>query len=119
MNYATRFHTIENAFDDDTENEMAQEIEETADETPTEPNAFAVLEQGIAQWVAEKGFTKQGITLDQLTALLFTNRSYLSEYINTQINKSFREWINELRIAEAQKLMLKNPANDNRRYYGS
>jgi AraC-like DNA-binding protein len=73
------------------------------------PAAFASIETKISQWVAGKGFTQEGVTLDRLAAELYTNRCYLSSYINKCRKQTFREWINELRIEEAQKQMLRHP----------
>lgn len=44
-----------------------------------------------------------------LSMELRTNRTYLSEYINTTYNKSFRDWITDLRIEYAKRLMSQKP----------
>ena len=40
---------------------------------------------------------------------IHTNRTYLSEYINTVYQQSFRDWIAGLRIEYAKRLMLEQP----------
>ena len=107
LGYPYLFQTLEAAMTD----ELPEETPPTETETPivTDNTAFAILEKRINQWVADKGFTQQGITINILSKQLITNRSYLSEYINTREKKTFREWINKLRIEEAQKLMLQYP----------
>ena len=47
------------------------------------------------------------LTLDKAAKKLKTNRSYLSEAINQHYKLGFRSFINELRIQEARKLLLK------------
>jgi AraC-like DNA-binding protein len=95
-------------------------IEQTVvNETPEEPkldlgtksgnDAFALLEKRIELWVADKGFTERGITIDLLSSKLITNSKYLSIYINTHKKQTFRKWINKLRIEEAKLLMLQEP----------
>ncbi len=63
----------------------------------------------IISWVEHKGFTTPGITLDNLAIEFMTNRTYLSSYINQNMNKNFKTWIGELRIEEAKNLILAHP----------
>jgi AraC-like DNA-binding protein len=72
-------------------------------------DTFVLLEKRIELWVANKGFSESGITIDTLAALLYTNQKYLSSYINTYKKQTFRKWINELRIEEAKILLLQEP----------
>lgn len=73
------------------------------------------LEFLIEEWITQKGYLKAGVTIEQIAGELNTNRTYLSNYINTYKNQTFREWINLLRIDEAKRLMLENqtlPVNE-------
>jgi AraC-like DNA-binding protein len=72
-------------------------------------DTFALLEKRIEEWIDCKGFTERGITIDTLSAWLYTNQKYLSAYINTHKKQTFRKWINELRIEEAKILLLQEP----------
>ena len=107
INYGSRFYTIENALDDNTENEIEPICSQTADEDSQLPQSsiFLALEKKIEQWVADKLFNDKTVTIATLSKQLTTNRSYISSYINTCKGKSFREWIAELRIEEAKNLM--------------
>jgi AraC-like DNA-binding protein len=69
----------------------------------------AEIEAKIDYWIQQKGFAVQGITIEQLSRDLATNRTYLSKHINSRYEKTFNEWINDLRIDEAQKLLQDNP----------
>lgn len=64
------------------------------------------MTEKIEQWIAQKGFSDKGTTIEQLAKALSTNRTYLSKHINTAFGKSFNEWINDLRINEACLLLL-------------
>jgi AraC-like DNA-binding protein len=77
----------------------------------TEPyvRTFHQIERALVKWKNEKHFIKQGIKIDQLAAEIGTNRTYLSNYFNTYQKKTFREWINELRIQDAKILLMKYP----------
>jgi AraC-like DNA-binding protein len=119
INYASLFHIIERALDDETPAPIA----ETPCMTSLPPNdpasgseisgmhddTLALLEKRIEEWIADKGFTKRGITIDALSTRLGTNSKYLSTYINTRKKQTFREWINSLRIEEAKILLLQHP----------
>ncbi|MDR1602770.1 MAG: helix-turn-helix domain-containing protein [Tannerella sp.] len=107
LNYAFRFHFIETAVED----APTTGNPPPADNTPAAAceTAFVAIEKKLAKWVAEGQFTRQGITVDTLAAELYTNRNYLSSYINKYCKQTFRGWINELRIEEAQKLLRQHP----------
>jgi AraC-like DNA-binding protein len=111
INYPHQFQVIEQAMDDAPEKTAAPANEEPAarNDTKTEHTAFATLEKQIERWVTNKGFTEQRITIDTLAAQLHTNHKYLSSYINIHKGQTFREWINALRIEEAQNMLLQYP----------
>ena len=73
------------------------------------PEYHSELSRRIAEWTESEGYRKPGITLNELSALLCTNRTYMSEYINTVYGKSFRDWITDLRLDYAKRLMEQNP----------
>jgi len=106
INFTHRFHIIEKALDNDPEDEIATV---TCDLPTTQSTVFFILEKKIEQWVADKQFIEKGITVSILSDKLQTNRHYLSSYINTSKGKTFREWINQLRIEEAKNLMHQHP----------
>jgi AraC-like DNA-binding protein len=115
-NYAHKFHTIEKAMEmeieltDEIVQYKTQDLHTSEGETAIiNTDVFTILEKRIEQWVADKYFTEKGITLDMLVSKLYTNRSYLSNYINQRKGKTFREWINQLRVEEAKNLLLQYP----------
>lgn len=60
-------------------------------------------------WVAEESYLTPGITLNDLSSQICTNRTYLSEYINSVYHKPFRDWITDMRIEYAKRLMKEDP----------
>lgn len=56
-----------------------------------------------------KGYLIQGLTIKELAETLHTNRTYLSVYINTSLNTTFRDWITQLRIDYAKQRMANHP----------
>jgi len=76
---------------------------------PLEIPAKNDFKQRLDKWVSSKLFVKQGITIKELAEQLYTNRTYLSNYINSTHKVSFSQWLNSLRIEEAQKRIMDNP----------
>jgi len=72
-------------------------------------SSFNQLDHAISEWEFKKGFTEPNINIEQVAAQVKTNRTYLSNYINTNKMMTFNDWINQLRIEEAKNLMLDNP----------
>ena len=72
--------------------------------------SFDQMEEAIQKWEEQKFYLEPGITIEQVSTQLNTNRTYLSNHMNVYCKKTFKEWINELRIEEAKRL-LKNCPN--------
>lgn len=77
-------------------------------ETPVaehESSTEQTLDTLINKWIKEKKYCDSDITIAKLANEIGTNRTTLSKHINTVIGRSFREWINDLRIEEAKRLI--------------
>lgn len=68
-----------------------------------------ILERQLKKWTADRKFTAGGITIADVARETGTNRTYISSFINTHYNMSFREWVNELRLEYAKELMRNSP----------
>ena len=85
-----------------------------ADENVDDRNTTAAqavkgdLPAAIREWVNAGGYLQPGISLEDLTSAVGSNRSYVSAHINSTYNCNFREWINSLRMEHAKK-MLESP----------
>ncbi|WP_430614659.1 helix-turn-helix domain-containing protein [Flavobacterium sp. JP2137] len=62
----------------------------------------------LERFEADKEYLKQNITQTQLAELWKTNTSYLSKVINTQKNKNFNQYVNDLRIEYGVELLRTN-----------
>lgn len=56
----------------------------------------------------DKIFLQKDLDLDKLANMVNTNRGYLSYVFNNVINMSFNEMLNDYRVNESKKLLLKN-----------
>lgn len=63
----------------------------------------------IDKWTKDQCYTKPGLTIKDMAQELGTNRTYLSEYINTNYGMNFRDWISWLRIDYAKSIMKQDP----------
>ena len=57
----------------------------------------------------DKIYLKSDLRLDEVAAMIQTNRCYISRLINEKYQCTFSEYINSCRIGYAQKLMQQNP----------
>jgi AraC-like DNA-binding protein len=73
---------------------------------------YAEIGDKLQEWVEQKRFLNEGVTIVMLCADLNTNRTYLSYYINNTYNCSFRNFISELRVAEAKRLLQEDISKD-------
>jgi AraC-like DNA-binding protein len=82
---------------------------EPENKNPLPSLAAAAIETGLKDWMEKKQYLQPGITVRDVSFHIGTNNKYLSVYLNQRLNKSFRTWINELRIEEARRLLLEYP----------
>ena len=112
LNYLLFYEQVENAMEDgitseeenlcDTTNLKQEQKQET-------PFYHAEIEKKIKGWIDTDGYIRPGLTIKELSEKLQTNRTYLSGYIKTKYDMSFRDWITGLRIEYAKRLLAQNP----------
>lgn len=61
----------------------------------------------VDQWVRNKEYLMHDIGVEKLGKVLGINRTYISNYINDTYQTNFNTWIHKMRIAEAQRLIMK------------
>lgn len=64
----------------------------------------------VDEWIKKQAYLEHGITIQQVAEQLSTNRTYLSQYINSCYGCNFNVWLAQLRIDEAKRLLLSSPA---------
>jgi AraC-like DNA-binding protein len=70
------------------------------------PYYGALAEKNIDLTIAEKRYyLDKSLTLQKLATHLGTNRQYLSNYINQEKHTTFYDYINDLRLEEAKRLL--------------
>ena len=106
QNYLFFHEDVERAIDEEKDVDEPVPVPE---ETAGARTVHTDISSRIGVWVANEGDRTPGITLNQLSLQLCTNRTYLSEHINRVYGMTFRDWIIGMRIEYAKNLMTQNP----------
>ncbi|MFI3280812.1 MAG: helix-turn-helix domain-containing protein, partial [Rikenellaceae bacterium] len=72
------------------------------------PDVFESIERGVKMWVEEQRYMQSSVTINMMASEINTNRTYLSRYINTTCSCSFKNWITQLRLLEAKRMLSSN-----------
>ena len=112
QNYLLFYEQVENAFEQDMQSEeelltiSGIEPEMVSEEVP---GSYAEFIEKVGNWIKTDGYVQQGLTIKELSEILYTNRTYLSAYIKTTYKMTFREWITSLRLEYAKNILKKHP----------
>ena len=112
QNYLLFYEQVENAFEQDMQSEeelltnSGIEPEMVSEEVPESYTEFI---EKVDNWIKTDGYVQQGLTIKELSKILYTNRTYLSAYIKTTYKMTFREWITSLRLEYAKNILKKHP----------
>ena len=98
------FYTIEHIYTEEQE-EVEKQEQVTAINIHEYPFADS-LNQLMQQ---EQIYLNPEISISEIARRIGTNRSYLSDYLNHNCNSSFIDFINNLRLEHAEKLMKDDP----------
>lgn len=110
QNYLLFYEQVETAIEEETPaSEETEPVSQVRPEEYAQPASYAVIAEKVIQWIEKDGYTCSGLTLLQLSETLRTNRTYLSGYIKATYGQSFREWITDLRVEYAKKLLAEYP----------
>ena len=113
QNYLLFYEQVENAFEQDIQSE--EELltnSETEHEIVSEkevPRSYTEFIERVDNWIKTDGYVQRGLTIKELSEILYTNRTYLSAYIKTTYKMTFREWITSLRLEYAKNILKEHP----------
>ena len=106
LNYLLFYEKVEHILEKEMTVEANTEFEES--EMEDMPAYHSGIKEQLGRWIANESYRQQGLTIEEMAASLATNRTYLSSYINTVYQMSFREWIVSLRIAYAKRQLVEH-----------
>lgn len=116
QNYMLFYEQVENAM----ESEITSERDilcdmSNEDHVDDEPHvndttvSRTEIELKIKSWIEADGYVRSGLTIKELAEILHTNRTYISSYIKSTYNMTFRDWITDLRINYAKRILVGHP----------
>lgn len=109
LNYLLFYEQVESILEKEMMEETSQTLNCNEHDDALLPAYHAAIKERLDKWITADGYTRQGLTIEELAATLVTNRTYISSYIKTVYHVSFREWIAELRIAYAKQQLVQHP----------
>ncbi len=110
MNYLLFYEKVERVLESSDNDSDADEGLSLQEEKFIQTPAFHTdIENKLETWIESGTYVQPGISIKDLADSLNTNRTYLSAYIKSTYNLSFREWIANLRISYAKDLILQYP----------
>ena len=113
LNYLLFYEQVENAFEQDIQSEEElltnSETEHEIVFEKEDPRSYTEFIERVDNWIKTDGYVQQGLTIKELSEILYTNRTYLSAYIKTTYKMTFREWITSLRLEYAKNILKEHP----------
>lgn len=111
QSYLLFYEQVENAFEQDvpSEKEFHASTDTEKENDPEIPASYTEIVENMECWIKECGYIQPGLTIKELSTILHTNRTYLSGYINITYSMTFREWITDLRLEYAKKMLMDHP----------
>ena len=112
QNYLLFYEQVENAFEQDIQSEeelLTNSGIEPEMVSKENPGSYTEFIEKVDNWIKTDGYVQQGLTIKELSKILYTNRTYLSAYIKTTYKMTFREWITGLRLEYAKNILKEHP----------
>ncbi len=104
----------ESLLSEEEESQTNEVVPEVSGEFTNQPDLLSTSEKFLPELTRlideEQIFLQPNLSVNDLARLLQSNRTYISQIINTEFGSSFYDHINERRIRFALKLMKENPA---------
>jgi AraC-like DNA-binding protein len=68
-----------------------------------------IMESFQQVMISEQGFLNPSMTIDEIAKKLNTNRTYVSKLVNIYYGVPFRDYLNNLRLDYAKRLLMDEP----------
>lgn len=86
---------------------LKNEVKQLNDQVKVHDSKHDEIINNLEKLIGEKEiFKDNNLTIEKLSKKLGSNRSYVSEAINSYYGMSFSNWLNNLRVRESEKLLL-------------
>lgn len=91
--------------------DLSIEENETLEENPKIKNSDSLKERLIKVLEQDKIYRNPDLRITDVSVLIQTNRTYISKLINTDLNTSFSDFVNQYRILEAKEILKSQTAD--------
>lgn len=91
--------------------DLSIEENETMEENPKIKNNDSLKERLIKVFEQDKIYRNPDLRITDVSVLIQTNRTYISKLINTELNTSFSDFVNQYRILEAKEILKSQTAD--------
>lgn len=89
---------------------VREEDEDAMEQQEAMPSIYAEYRRALEQWMeTDKPYLNPDFRLTDLMQVLPMNRTYLSQFINTEYDCTFYQFVTNYRVEEAKRLMSENP----------
>lgn len=106
MNYILYYEQVELIL----ETESSDKPAELSTEEQTSMSAsYTSIAEELMSWIDIDGYTSPGLTIEELSKTLKTNRTYLADFIKNTYHISFRDYITGLRLDYAKRILVEHP----------
>lgn len=110
--------SIRDVLDEDVSHDDQREADDSSDckkkETVAYPAEMAdKISMALDKWVKEGGFRDSSANISKVSREVFLSRRDLSEYFDLHLHSTFRIWLSDIRLAEAQKMIVAHPEFSN------
>lgn len=85
---------------------LTDELTESTEDSDDSHDAFGFGDELIRLMEEEKAYLNPSLTINDVAQSLGTNRTYLSRHINNELKLNFFDFVNQYRIAMAEKMLL-------------
>lgn len=114
INFSANYKSLAVALDENDPERGQEAVPDTSDDDAQANMHHSSLSDSLLEiirgkeerWCAQGGYRTRGITIEQAAHEMGTNRHYLSRYLNEMKNMTFYEWVAQMRIREAQSMMI-------------
>ena len=71
------------------------------------------ISMALNKWVKDGGYRDSSTNISKVSREVYLSRRELSEYFDLHLNSTFRIWLSDIRLAEAQKMIAAHPEYSN------
>ena len=110
--------SIRDVLDEDVSNEESCGADDDSDNKEKESVLYPAemaekVGMALDKWVKEGGYRDSSTNISKVSREVYLSRRELSEYFDLHLHSTFRIWLSDIRLAEAQKMITAHPEYSN------